>query len=107
MWATADIDGRDLARSFYKLVFSYKTKGGNYYERMAEALRDAVRKLRGKGGITLERRVSFIMVHNSQMSVRGQFVLLSIRFKLVALICSDTTLLHLMRPDPSIVLTWV
>jgi len=72
MWAIADIDGRDLARSFYELVFSYETKGGNYYEGMAEALRE---ETAGKGRDNLERhgRVSFIMVHNSQMSVRGLF----------------------------------
>ncbi len=29
------------------------------------------------------------MVHDSQMSVRGQFVLLSSRFKIVALICNN------------------
>jgi len=60
MWAMADIDGRDLARSFYELVFSEETKGGHYYERTAEALRDAVKKLRGKGGISLERWVNFV-----------------------------------------------
>ena len=60
MWAMADIDGQDLARSFYGLVFSDETKGGHYYERTAEALRDAVKKLRGKGGISLERWVNFV-----------------------------------------------
>jgi len=60
MWAMADTDGRDLARSFYGLVFSDETRGGHYYERTAEALRDAVKKLRGKGGISLEHWVNFV-----------------------------------------------
>jgi len=60
MWAMADVDGQVLARSFYELVFSDETKVGHYYERTAEALRDAVKKLRGKGGISLERWVNFV-----------------------------------------------
>jgi len=91
MWAMADIDGRDLARSFYELVFSYETKGGNYYERMAEARRE---ETAGKGKDNLERRVSFIVVHISQMSVRGLFQSCFVKHPfyttVVALICSDT-----------------
>ena len=60
MWAMADVDGRDLARSFYQSVFSEKRQGGRYCERTAEALRDAVKKLRTKGGMTLERWVNFV-----------------------------------------------
>jgi CHAT domain-containing protein len=60
MWAVADIDGPDLARSFYKSVFSDKWQGMPYYERTAEALRDSVRKLRKKRGMTLERWVNFV-----------------------------------------------
>jgi CHAT domain-containing protein len=60
MWAMADADGRDLARDFYRSVFSEETQGARYYERTAEALRDAVKKLRRKGGITLERWVNFV-----------------------------------------------
>jgi CHAT domain-containing protein len=60
MWAMADIDGRDLARYFYASVFSNEMQGTRYYERTAEALRDAVRSLRRKGGITLERWVNFV-----------------------------------------------
>ena len=64
MWAMADTDGRDLAENFYKSVFS----GGNlkrgvyYHERTAEALRDAVVKLRRKKGtgMTLERWVNYV-----------------------------------------------
>jgi CHAT domain-containing protein len=60
MWAMADIDGRDLARHFYESLFSDKWQGVRYYERTAVALRDAVAKLRRKGGITLERWVNFV-----------------------------------------------
>ena len=59
MWAMADIDGRDLARDFYKSVFSDGTQG-HYYERTAAALRDAVVRLRRKRGMTLERWVNFV-----------------------------------------------
>jgi len=39
-----------------------RTQGGRYWERMAEALRDAVKKLRTKGGMALarERWVKFV-----------------------------------------------
>ncbi|KAI0283870.1 CHAT domain-containing protein [Russula brevipes] len=60
MWAMADIDGPDLAGSFYRSVFSDKWQGIPYYERTAEALRDSVRKLRKKRGMTLERWVNFV-----------------------------------------------
>jgi len=63
MWAMADMDGRHLAQNFYKSVFSVgESQGVCYYERTAEALRDAVIKLRGRtgGGMTLERWVNFV-----------------------------------------------
>ena len=60
MWAMADVDGRDLARSFYESVFSDETHVVRYYERTAEALRDAVVKLRRKRGMTLERWVNYV-----------------------------------------------
>jgi len=60
MWAMADIDGPDLARHFYQSVFSNLGQEGRYYERTAEALRDAVLNLRRKGGISLERWVNFV-----------------------------------------------
>ena len=44
MWAMADADGPALAGDFYKLVFSGRRQGAPYYERMAEAPRDAVMK---------------------------------------------------------------
>ena len=60
MWAMADIDGRDLARDFYDTIFSGETQAASYHERTAEALRDAVRNLRRRGGMTLERWVNFV-----------------------------------------------
>ncbi|KAH9019565.1 CHAT domain-containing protein [Lactarius deliciosus] len=60
MWAMADTDGRDLAKSFYKSLFSGRRADVPYYERSAGALRDATRKLRKKRGITLERWVNFV-----------------------------------------------
>ncbi|KAI9444064.1 CHAT domain-containing protein, partial [Lactarius indigo] len=57
MWEMADTDGRDLAKSFYKSLFSSQETSVPYYERSAGALRDATQKLRGKRGITLERWV--------------------------------------------------
>jgi hypothetical protein len=60
MWAMADTDGRDLAKDFYKSLFSKRDSSVPYYERSAEALRDATQKLRAKRGITLERWVNFV-----------------------------------------------
>jgi CHAT domain-containing protein len=60
MWEMADTDGRDLAKSFYKSLFSSQETGVPYYERSAGALRDAAQKLREKRGITLERWVNFV-----------------------------------------------
>jgi len=61
MWAMADTDGPALAGDFYKSVFSGREQEGvHYYERTAEALRDAVVKLRRKRGVTLERWVNYV-----------------------------------------------
>jgi len=63
MWAMADKDGRHLAQNFYKSVFpAGESQGVCYYERTAEALRDAVIKLRRRKGtgMTLERWVNFV-----------------------------------------------
>jgi len=60
MWAMADIDGPDLAKHFYASVFSERWEGVPHYERTAEALRDAVRELRRKKRMTMERWVNFV-----------------------------------------------
>jgi len=62
VWAMADADGRGLAGTFHKSVFSpadnYRVC---YYERTAEALQDAAMKLRRKvRGLTLECWVNFV-----------------------------------------------
>ncbi|KAH8995845.1 CHAT domain-containing protein [Lactarius hatsudake] len=61
-WAMVDEDGRDLAEHFYKALFSNsrREQGIPYHERSAKALRFAVKKLRRKRWITLERMVNFV-----------------------------------------------
>ena len=59
MWAMMDEDGRDLAENFYKALFA-NPRGTPYHERSAKALRFAVKKLRRKRYITLERWVNFV-----------------------------------------------
>ena len=59
MWAMADEDGRDLAENFYKALFA-NSRGTPYHERSAKALRFAVKKLRRKRRISLERWVNFV-----------------------------------------------
>ena len=60
MWEMADTDGRDLAKNFYKSLFSDQDSSVPHYERSAGALRDAVQKLRRKRGVNLERWVNFV-----------------------------------------------
>jgi CHAT domain-containing protein len=62
MWAMVDEDGRDLAENFYKVLFSNsrREQGIPYHERSAKALRFAVKKLRRKRRISLERWVNFV-----------------------------------------------
>jgi hypothetical protein len=64
MWAMADTDGADLSKHFYKTLFADNSKadqnGVPYHERSARALQIAVKKLRKKRGITLERWVNFV-----------------------------------------------
>ena len=66
MWELLDEDGVYIAENFYKRVFSSRKKGVRYYERTAEALRDAVIHLREKKQkrreppMTLERWVNFV-----------------------------------------------
>ncbi|KAH9970656.1 CHAT domain-containing protein [Russula compacta] len=60
MWGMADIDGPVVAGSFYKSVFSDRWRGIPYHQRTAEGLRDAVRDLRRKRNMTLERWVNYV-----------------------------------------------
>ena len=59
MWAMADTDGRDLARRVYRSMLSGKDEGPCYLS-SAAALRDAVKELRNKNGVSLERWVNFV-----------------------------------------------
>ena len=70
-WAMADTDGRDLARHVYRSMLSGNDEEPCYL-RSAEALRDAVRRLRRMRGVTLERWMNF--VHYGALSVRIQLV---------------------------------
>ena len=62
MWNMADWDGADLSKHFYKSLFADKANqvGVPYHERTARALQIAVRKLRKKRGMTLERWVNYV-----------------------------------------------
>jgi hypothetical protein len=62
MWAMADMDGSDLCKRFYKLMFEDKKRqeGVPYHERAAKALRDAVQKLRKKEGVTVDCWVTYV-----------------------------------------------
>ena len=62
MWAMADTDGADLSKHFYKAIFVDRDDqdGGPYHERSAQALQIAMKKLRKKRGMTLERWVNFV-----------------------------------------------
>jgi len=64
MWAMADKDGPPLVHNFYDSVFPPgESQGACYYERTAEALRDAVINLRGRIAVeegSLERWVNFV-----------------------------------------------
>jgi CHAT domain-containing protein len=61
MWAMVDEDGCDLAKHFYKVLFSNsrRDQGLPYHERSAKALQSAVKRLRRRR-ITLERWVNFV-----------------------------------------------
>jgi hypothetical protein len=62
MWAMVDNDGQDMAKNFYKALFSNSRRNQElqYHERSAKALQIAVKKLRRERGITLERWVNFV-----------------------------------------------
>ncbi|KAH9956371.1 CHAT domain-containing protein [Russula dissimulans] len=79
MWGMADADGRHVCKEFYKLMFAKdkkdKDKGKGKgkedpespppspspcHERAAEALRDAVQKLRKRKKVTVDRWVTYV-----------------------------------------------
>jgi hypothetical protein len=55
----ADEDGQYLVEDFYKSILLRDEPGVAYYERSAQALRDAVQNLRRKG-VRLERWVNYV-----------------------------------------------
>ena len=59
MWAMADTDGCNVARSVYRSMLSGNNEEPCYL-RSAEALRDAARELRNTMGVSLERWVNFV-----------------------------------------------
>jgi CHAT domain-containing protein len=59
MWRMADKDGPDLAKYFYESIFSDKRQKVPYHERSAEALAEAVRRLRDEKQVTVERWVNY------------------------------------------------
>ena len=60
MWAIADEDGAELAKRFYKSIFSSEEPEVPYYERSARGLRDAVQFLRKKKMLPIEQWVNFV-----------------------------------------------
>ena len=62
MWVMMDEDGQELAENFYRALFSISRREQEipYYERSARALRFAIKKLRRRRGITLERWANFV-----------------------------------------------
>ena len=62
MWAAVDVDGPDLAKHFYKALLAndHRNLGVPLGERSARALQSAVKKLRKKRGISLERWVNWV-----------------------------------------------
>ncbi|KAH9977044.1 CHAT domain-containing protein [Lactifluus volemus] len=61
MWAMADKDGHDLVEHFYESILSSDDEPGvAYYERSARALRDAVKNLRRRKVVALERWVNYV-----------------------------------------------
>ena len=59
LWRMADKDGPDLAKYFYESIFSDKRQKVPYHERSAEALAEAVRRLRDEKQVTVERWVNY------------------------------------------------
>ncbi len=73
MWVIANMDERDFAEHFYVSMFLPKGKASRRasYEKSAEALRDALQRLRKEMRARLERGVNFVHYGaRSMVSVR-------------------------------------
>ncbi|KAF9063099.1 CHAT domain-containing protein [Rhodocollybia butyracea] len=63
MWEMADVDGPEMAKDFYSYLFSDENLSRcNEVGAQARALSDAVRKMRERKGVTLERWVNFVHI---------------------------------------------
>ncbi|KAF9064139.1 CHAT domain-containing protein [Rhodocollybia butyracea] len=63
MWEMADVDGPEMVKDFYSYVFSDENRSRcNETGVPARALSEAIRKMRGKKGVTLERWVNFVHI---------------------------------------------
>ncbi|KAH9003582.1 CHAT domain-containing protein [Lactarius hatsudake] len=62
MWEMADPDGRDISKPFYRYLLAHRDEshGVPLGERSARALQKAVRVIRRKRGVTLERWVNWV-----------------------------------------------
>jgi CHAT domain-containing protein len=63
MWEMADIDGPEMAKDFYSHLFSDQNLlQCNEVGAQARALAEAIKKMRGRKGVTLERWVNFVHI---------------------------------------------
>ncbi|KAF9063102.1 CHAT domain-containing protein [Rhodocollybia butyracea] len=63
MWEMADIDGPDMVKDFYSHLFSDENLSRcNEVGAQARALSEAIKKMRGRKGVTLERWVNFVHI---------------------------------------------
>ncbi|KAH9172773.1 CHAT domain-containing protein [Lactarius sanguifluus] len=62
MWEMADTDGRDISKFFYRYLLAHRDEshGVPLGERSARALQKAVRAIRRKRGVTLDRWVNWV-----------------------------------------------
>ncbi|KAF9063113.1 hypothetical protein BDP27DRAFT_1479879 [Rhodocollybia butyracea] len=68
MWEMADIDGPDMVKDFYSHLFSDENLSRcNEVGAQARALSEAIKKMRGRKGVTLER----ITIYGNQLYMYG------------------------------------
>ncbi|KAF9062546.1 CHAT domain-containing protein [Rhodocollybia butyracea] len=65
MWEMADVDGPEMVKDFYSSVFSNLDEDPSRCNEVgvqARALADAIKKMRARKGVTLERWVNFVHI---------------------------------------------
>ncbi|KAF9069037.1 hypothetical protein BDP27DRAFT_1521776 [Rhodocollybia butyracea] len=63
MWEMADVDGPEMVKDFYSYIFSDEHLSRcNEVGVQARALSEAIKKMRGRNGVTLERWVNFVHI---------------------------------------------